>query len=489
MAQGFNVTERTIRYDLEEINSFFIKKRISIHIVIRDGIITIESNIYRRFDAIRRIKEMSLGLCDYIPSVDERKYIILLELLFSNDFITIEYLSKKICISSNTIKNDLNKVKDWLIKAGINPQFIPGKGLYVEGKERLIRKTAIKVFREALSLEQYIGLIQKEVYGHTNNYIGIMFNHIFEYSNVKKMRYCMDILQKKFNAIFSDYTYSDLTIFLSILLKRIHLGYNISIPEEDKAEIHKTDVYRKVDSISKFIFKYFDTELIDDELIYISQYILSSNIPIPPTIYNYPYLLEDHAFITDLIGEVSRNCNIDLTRNSKLYNSLSTFGLAFYYRQKYQVEVYNPYIEQIKRHYPRLFEVVKSSVLLLKPDIWTTINDSEIGLIVLYFAAALEEPQNKLKVIVLCETGFPIGNLLATRLKLIFNIEVVDIECISQGKKALSKHKVDFIIATSPFTCRNIPYVVVSPLLTGEDIASIRKLMETLSHGCRKLIL
>ena len=483
------VTERTIRYDLEEINSLLTKKHISIHIIIQSGNIVIKSNIYNRFDAIKRIKEMDLDFCEYIPSANERRYIILLELFFASDFITVDYLSEKMCISSSTIKNDLGEVRQWLIKAGINPQFVPSKGLYMEGEERLIRNAALKIFRNALALEQYIGLIKKDTYGFTRNYIGIMFDHIFEDERIKRLRYCIDSLQQKFDIIFSDYIYADLTIFLGILLRRVQLGYHISISREDATEISRTDIHKKVEALSKLIFKYLDISLGDDEIIYISQYVLSSDTGIPPTIYNYPYLLEDYVYITDMITEVSGYCNIDLTRNSNLYNALSSYGLALYYRQRYRIEAYNPYIDEIKENYPGLFEIVKSSMKSFKPDMEYTLTEAEIGFVTLYFASALEEPQNKLKVLVLCEVGFPIGNLLATRLKLMFNVDVVAIEYISQAEKALSEHEVDLIITTSSFTPRNMPYAVVSPLLTEEDILSIRKLIEKMSYGCGGLAL
>ena len=164
MAKKFKVTERTIRYDLEEINLFFKNKDLPIFFRIKDGIITVISDVYDKSKAISLIKGMNLDFGEYIPSPKERQYLILIELFFAEDFITINYLANKIKVSRNTIINDLDEVKDMLIVNDIDPIFIPSKGLCVEGKEKSIRKLGLKAFREALPLEQYIGLIQNDLY-------------------------------------------------------------------------------------------------------------------------------------------------------------------------------------------------------------------------------------------------------------------------------------------------------------------------------------
>ncbi len=117
-----------------------------------------------------------------------------------------------------------------------------------------------------------------------------------------------------------------------------------------------------------------------------------------------------------------------------------------------------------------------------------TINDDEIGFITLYFVAALEEPQNKPKAIILCETRLPIGNLLAAKLRPVFNIDVVDIACLSQKEKILSKHEVDLIITTFPFIHKNIPCITVDHLLTQENITSIRNLLKVYKKGRKSLL-
>jgi transcriptional antiterminator len=45
----------------------------------------------------------------------------------------------------------------------------------------------------------------------------------------------------------------------------------------------------------------------------------------------------------------------------------------------------------------------------------------------------------------------------------------------SEATKMLDKYKVDLIVTTSAFTNKDIPCIVVNPLLTQEDILLLRK--------------
>ncbi len=477
IAEKFKVTERTIRYDLEEINLFFTNKEFPIFFGLKNGIITILSKIYNKSETINLIKGINLDSCEYTLSPKERKYLILIELFFAENFITINYLANIINVCRNTITNDLDKVKNWLIESDINPTFIPSKGLNIEGKEESIRKAVLKAFREALPLEQYLGLIQNNLYNHTNtnSYSSILFNYLFNNITIKEIQNYIDILQKKLNITFSDLVYIELILCLAISIQRIKLGKSIYIQKEEKLEMSNTNVYREVNLISNTISENFDIDFTIDEITYFSQLILSSNTNTTPVIEDYPNPSERQAFTTNLIAEVGERLNNDLTKDSQLYDGLSAFVLPFNYRQKYHIQIYNPYLKEIKANYPKTFDAVKSSVSFLELNIENPISDDEIGYITLYFAAALES-QNEFNVLIICGTGFSIANLLSTKLRTMFNINVVGMAPINEASKMLEKYKVDLIVSTSTFINTNIPCVVVNPfLLTQEDILLLRK--------------
>ncbi len=115
---------------------FFTNKGFPIFFGVEDGIITMVSSLHDKSEIIDLINQISLNSWEYILSPKERKYIILAELFFAIDFITINYLANKLNVSRNTIVNDLDKVKHWLINNQIHPIFVPSKGLDIKGEEK-----------------------------------------------------------------------------------------------------------------------------------------------------------------------------------------------------------------------------------------------------------------------------------------------------------------------------------------------------------------
>lgn len=483
MAQKFNVTERTIRYDIEEINLFFTNKGFSVFLGVENGFITMISDIHEKSEIINLIDNIGLDFREYILSPRERKYIILMELFFAEDFITINYLADKLKVCRNTIINDLDKVKCWLIENQIEPIFIPSKGLDIEGEEKFIRKAILEVFREALPIEQYMSLIEYNSYHYPNvcSYSSRLFDYLSNNINIKKVQNCIDTIQTKLDIIFSDLVYIEIIICLSINIRRIKLNSNIYILDEEKQEIFNTKVYREVESIAEKIARQFNINFTIDETIYFSQLILASNTITIPVIEDFLNLSESKSFTDSLIFEVGKRLNNDFTKDKKLYDELFIFFQPFMYRQKYSIPIYNPYLKEIQANYPKTFTAVKSSILHLDSNIGNTINDDEIGYISLYFAASLEI-QNEFDVLIVSGTGFSTANLLSTKLKSLFNINIVALASINEIPKILEKNKVDLIVSTSNFIDRNIdtdiPCIVVNPLLTQEDILLFKQYLK-----------
>lgn len=480
MAEKFQVTERTIRYDLDEINLFFTNKGFPIFFGVENGIITMVSSLHDKSEIIDLINQINLNSWEYILSPKERKYIILAELFFAIDFITINYLSNKLKVSRNTIVNDLDKVKHWLINNQIHPIFVPSKGLGIKGEEKTIRKAILQVLREALSLEQYLKLIQDSLYYHSNsqNYSNILFNYLSKNINIGKVQNCIDTLQAELDIIFSDLVYIELIICLAINIQRIKLGNNIYISEEEKQEISHTKVSKKITLLSKKISKEFSIDFNTDEIIYLTQLILASNTITIPVIEDYPNILESQTFTAQLIAQVSKRLNNDFNKDKKLYDELSNFIPPFICRQKYNIPIYNPYLNEIQENYPKTFAAVKSSLVYLESNFKKNITDDEVGYITLYFAASLEI-QNEFNILIVSGTGFSTANLLSAKLKSLFNINIVALVPISEVPEILDKHNVDLIVSTSTFNITNIdthiPCVVVNPLLTQEDILLFRQ--------------
>jgi transcriptional antiterminator len=143
LANFFNVSSRTIRYDLDNIDEFLQANGISR--LIR------KPNTGVKFPGIQPDKNKLLKLIkdldayNYILSSDERVYYILNELIQQQDYITINYLTEKLMVSRNTIIKDLKEVKRWLTDYNLKIESATKHGIRVTGEKRQLRRAQIEI--------------------------------------------------------------------------------------------------------------------------------------------------------------------------------------------------------------------------------------------------------------------------------------------------------------------------------------------------------
>src|SRR5699024_9775236 len=136
------------------------------------------------------------------------------------------------------------------------------------------------------------------------------------------------------------------------------------------------------------------------------------------------YLIEDSNIdvaykAKKLIHYVSIHLNRDLTTysHSRLLNDLVAHLKPTIYRLEQDMGIKNPMIEEIKRDYPELFELIQDGVSYMFPVI--DFPDEEIGYLGLHFGSVLlqNESEISLKALVVCSSGIGTAKMLATKLK------------------------------------------------------------------------
>ena len=93
-------------------------------------------------------------------SKEERKRIIISELLISQDPIKSFYFTSLLKTSEGTLSNDLDSIEDWLKSFNIKLVRKPGLGVYVEGKENDYRKALTNILYETLEEKELINLLK-----------------------------------------------------------------------------------------------------------------------------------------------------------------------------------------------------------------------------------------------------------------------------------------------------------------------------------------
>ena len=99
--------------------------------------------------------------------------------------------------------------------------------------------------------------------------------------------------------------------------------------------------------------------------------------------------------------------------------------------------------------------------------------DDEIAFIVLHFGSALvmREEANSIKALIVCPTGIGTSKMLASRIKKeIIEIDSVEIKSIKDIQQDANLKSYDVIISTVRLPFIDMDYILVSPLLSEENI-------------------
>jgi transcriptional antiterminator len=149
-------------------------------------------------------------------------------------------------------------------------------------------------------------------------------------------------------------------------------------------------------------------------------------------------------------------------------------------RLKYDIQLGNPLLEEIQELFPQMLGICQIVMELLsrKYHLKKIVID-EIAYIATYYQTMLRHVVTPKNVLVVCHSGYGTSQLLAAKLKHEFSfITIVDVVS-SRRIESMDLNGIEFIVSTVPINVRSIPHIVVSALLTEQDIQDIKNSFQT----------
>jgi len=130
--------------------------------------------------------------------------------------------------------------------------------------------------------------------------------------------------------------------------------------------------------------------------------------------------------------------------------------------------------------YPHVFRVALESSTLLESHIDTVVPEEEAGYIAMQFIAAMQRLRptldRKRRVLVVCHAGIATAWLLVARMQAEFpDVDIVGVASILELHNSIQLDGLDAVISTLPTEIKELPAVVVSPLLDSRDVERIQQ--------------
>lgn len=331
-------------------------------------------------------------------SKEERKKIIVGELLIAKEPLKFFYFTSQLKISEGTLSGDLDAIEIWLTKFNIKLIRKPGLGIYVQGEESDFRKALVNLFYDTIDENELIDAV-KEV-GESEKSKDVIElsveNKLLKFIDrdiIKSVEKTVGDLEDALDIKLADNAYIGLVVHLSLAIQRIENNEKISIDEETLKELSKLSEFSMAEKIVKAIEKEFNIDIPKDEIGYITMHLKGAKLRLNSKAEDFNLSnLDVKQVAYHIISTAEKEFGVYLREDGRLIIDLTNHLVPAISRLKMKLNIRNPLLENIKENYFREFEVCSKACDILK--VMTNLSEipeSEIAYITMHIAAALEK--------------------------------------------------------------------------------------------------
>lgn len=446
------VSKRTIHSDLDVIKTYIEKKDVELDKKRGVGILLTSDN---QMPSIKTVNDNFYG-------VAKRREQLMIMLLFDEGKVSFNFLADKFLVSKTSIINDLEFVMN-ILNRNANLQLKSDvTGTKLVGNEVDIQKGHLQFCRHIIQVSEF----------YSNESIDKKIKILEEFYGNQIITVCTNILysfiRKNLNTISDHYIQNILNIFI-VLVYRASKGYHILKDEERKLS-NRQQFFD--DSAVKIIHKAslrLGISYENADVAYLSHHLVSNRVkPVPNK-------KVDDQVVDRLIKKVSDLLNINFSSDENLNEQLKKHIPAMIYRLRSNNKTDNPFVNQIKQEFSLTFNIVWVAVSEFEKELVVTFNEEEIAFLTMYFQAAIERADRNKKILVICQMGIATSELLMNRMKnVIPSLDQIEVASVPELNE-MDLNTFDLIISTIKVNIPNKHVIIVSPLLSNEDIEKIKQ--------------
>lgn len=464
LAEKENVSIRTIKYDLDDIREWLIERKQELQSKRSQG-------IWLKINDSDRIKLkselMDVNRLEVFADQNLRIDRLLIILLLTNESVTSMKLANMLEVSKDTIMNDLDVLEKNYLKEGLRLNRQARKGFVITGEERLIRLTIEEILQKDFTDYDIYKLMALLLNGEENehfemysaiatpiqevfNQVIIRLRKLLEFENLEELNYA-----------------ELLNILIRVTISTVRLrnestigGYQL-IAEQ---ELDKNDLSYRV---MQQVFAYYQLPLFEAEY----HYIYSDTFD---TLHQQDVM----KLVENVIDKVSKKIDYPFYQDPQLLTNLYAHLSMRLSRKKKFVNEYNPFKDDIKQKYPKLFEAINEAVTQELSGQISLINDSFVAYIALHFLVSYEREEDlrSVRAVYICSTGLGVTSLIKQKInEELNNITIVAVASVLNAQEMIAKKDPDLVISIFPIKGVDRPFIKVHPLPTEQDLQTIQQ--------------
>lgn len=480
LGEQTGVTARIVRYNLPIVAFWLSSRDAQLNVEPREGV-SIDATGETRHKLLDEVEQLTPECL--LLSPDERRFVLIFELLMSADYRTKQSIQNKLSISSSTLYRDLTEIEPWFTANQLFLERRPRLGVRVAGREEDLRQAVVSLLVEFDLTEALLDHClwddhaQAEPHDHSLSTGQDFVMEQVEDWDLAVGWQTVSFLLEKLNTRLTDLAQLTLALYWALMQRRFPEGHTVQMPDKPFDDFPVNPEYA---AIAQHLNCYLDQKeqpsLPPAET---AQFVLlllasvsdtaGSTFPPAPDVHKAA-----HRLTQKLIKRIDHRIGTSRTA-SDVVSRLESHISRSIMRLQHGLPVHSSLNSEVRQAYPDLWQAVKA--VLDEDQVAALLPEDEVGFITMYMALAsqlLGKRKPAWRVIIACPTGGITVQMLVHRLsEELPELEIVDVISIRQLSE-VKVDKADVVISTARFSSSILPVITVSPLINQQDLVLLR---------------
>ena len=456
-AKNMGISERNLRYKIDDYN-YYLKLLGLPEIEIRKREIVVKNTLEEI------VKKVAGNMSLYSFTKDEREKIIITDIFFNNENISLETLEEKLDISELTLKNDLKVLENYMKTFIIS---LDSKTLAYQAEERNVRRLILDILLKNYNIK-YVEGGKIDIEKNYQYGFFICWDKMDEYFKTENVNNAMKVLKNTLDEAkktIGDENFKILLFYILITFKRFE--------EHPLKLIKNMEFLTKSEEYAIVERKFSEYGLSKSEILNMTEYFLGS----------HSFGFDDSFYINwvqielsmmRLIKEVAKSGYEELEKDMFLLENLINHMKPAIYRAKKGIRLPCEIYDEFKETYPLVLNLVSKAWNKIGIDI--KISDDELAYIAMHFQLAMKRIKSKKleNILIVCGAGYSTSRFLSASIKEHFNVNIVNIIPYNELEN-YKNEDIDLVVTTiEGVKFRDKKVIKVSPILSTEDIIKLK---------------
>lgn len=406
-------------------------------------------------------------------SQKKRQNYISYILLSGWDTYTYALFSEELNVSKNVIMDDINELDAELLLYGIKVHRTAGYGIYATGSELDIRKAIRHFCRYPISDKQVIKTDDHRLSRRAAEVIANNFRSV----NLSMAVDMIHHVERRFDIIFTDYTFQMLAEYIAIALFRVDVEKELKSGEQEQQVQKNGFIMTEHENMAKeaagFLERHHGISLSQPEIMYLAMLFSCAEGQ-----NRVVMSCEEALSIEDeMIVYLSNLLAANLIENELLRESMRSFLPGSIARTHFGIEIDNPFLSDITQSYASLFTVCFTVSRYYEKYTGAMPSEDEIAFIALQVGGALHRNPMTVRAVLIGAAGYATGSIIAGKIEnRVPDVRIVSI-LSSDRIEHIDEYDCDLILSTIDTQAdihKDMRFLYVSPLISAQDEKNIR---------------